>query len=180
MMDPSTSTKKKALTDYEKKLLAFYGKCFICESTKIVIYFVIFHFLGLTKEFLAALIFMAMLRISGGGLHFKHYLSCLFASFLLLGLAILAGIYVFLPLPVMLLLSLGCLVAAYRLVPIQAPTRPDATKQLIRSSKRHTAVKIILIMILICIFPKNVFINIGFWTLVIHAVQLAIAKGRRK
>lgn len=179
-MDTNSTTKKKSLTDYEKKLLAFYGMCLVCESTKVAIYFVIFHWLGLTKEFIAALIFMAVLRISGGGLHFKHYLSCLFASFLLLGLAILGGIYISLPLPVMLAVSLGCLMAAYRLVPIQAPTRPDATEQLIRSSKRRTAIKILLIYVLICIYPKNRFVNIGFWTLVIHVVQLAIAKERRK
>lgn len=179
-MDTNSTAKKKSLTDYEKKLLAFYGKCFVCESTKMVIYLVIFYLLGLTKEFLTALIFMAVLRISGGGLHFKHYLSCLFASFLLLGLAILGGMYIPLPLPVMLILSLGCLIAAYMLVPIQAPTRPDATEQLIQSSKRHTAIKIILICVLICIYPKNIYVNIGFWTLIIHVVQLAIAKGRRK
>lgn len=179
-MDTSSSAKKKTLTDYEKKLLAFYGMCFVCEATKVAIYFVIFYLLGLTKQFIAALIFMAMLRISGGGLHFKHYLSCLFVSFLLLGLAILSGIYIKLPLPFMLLLSLGCLIAAYKLVPIQAPTRPDATEQLIQSSKRHTAIKILLIIALICIRPKNLYVNIGFWTLVIHVVQLAIAKERRK
>ncbi len=179
-MDTNSTGKKKSLTDYEKKLLAFYGMCFVCESTKIAIYFVIFYIAGFTKEFIAALCFMAMLRISGGGLHFKHYLSCLFASFLLLGLAILGGIYLFLPLPVMLVLSLGCLLAAYQLVPIQAPTRPDATEQLIQTSKRHTAVKILLICALICIYPKNIYVNIGFWTLVIHVVQLVIAKERRK
>ena len=179
-MDTNSTAKKKALTDYEKKLLAFYGIGFLCESTKVAIYFVIFHFLGLTKEFFAALIFMAVLRTSGGGLHFKHYLSCLFASFLLLGLAMLGGMYILLPFPVMLILSLGCLIAAYMLVPIQAPTRPDATEQLIQSSKRHTAIKILLIIALICIRPKNLYVNIGFWTLVIHVVQLAIAKERRK
>lgn len=179
-MDTNSTAKKKTLTDYEKKLLAFYGIGFLCESTKVAIYFVIFHFLGLTKEFLAALIFMAVLRISGGGLHFKHYISCLFASFLLLGLAILTGIYIFIPLPFMLIASLACLVAAYKLVPFQAPTRPAATEQLIQSAKRHTAIKIILICVLICIYPKNVYVNIGFWTLVIHVVQLAIAKERRK
>ena len=175
-----SENKKQSLTVYEKKLLSFYCLGFFCESSKAIIYYIVFHFLGFQKEYVIALLLMATLRISGGGLHFKNYFSCLLVSFIFLSLAILGGLILYIPLPVMIFLCMMCLITAYKLVPIQAPTRPGASEQLINSAKSHTAVKIILITVFICLFHNNIYGNIGFWTLIIHVVQLTIAKKWRK
>lgn len=164
------------LSEYEKKLIKFYIQCLISEGSKILIYFFFFHALGLTLPYLAALAFLAIFRVSGGGLHFKNYITCLIVSFLFLGSAVfLRNCYpepVFLRYAAIWIYTILCCI----LVPIQAPTRPDATSLLIQKSKRRTLCCCMLLLVLIIIFPSNPYINIGYWTLMIHTVQLMIAR----
>lgn len=170
----------KELTAYEKRLREYYWKCFISEFSKVLIFLIIFALLNLTKEYIVALFFLMILRNNGGGLHCKHYLSCLMVSFVfLVGSIILALLIV--PAPAFILISLLiCLPIVYYLVPITSDNRPPATSEQVKKSKRNTSIILILFILLICICPNTIYLNIGYWTVILHIFQLIIARQLRR
>lgn len=165
----------KEYSEYEKELQEYYWKCFISEFSKIIIFLLIFIFLNLTKEYIAALLYLMLLRNNGGGLHCKHYVSCLLVSFTFLFGSILLAMYVT---PPQIFIYISILLSAligYHLVPITSTNRPAATFEQVKKSKRTTTVIILLFFILLCICPHNTYIYIGYWTIILHIFQLIIA-----
>lgn len=167
--------KTKELSEYEKKLQEYYWKCFISEFSKIIIFLIVFMLLGFTKEYVAALFYLMVLRNNGGGLHCKNYISCLLVSFTFLCGSILLGTYAAPPQTLLYTVTLFCAATGYYLVPITSDNRPAATPEQVKKSKRNTVVAILLFFVLICICPLNTYICIGYWTIVLHIFQLVIA-----
>ena len=169
------SKSKRELTERERKLNEYYWKCFLSEFSKICIFLVIFILLGLTKEYLFALLYLMMLRNNGGGLHCKHYTSCLLVSFTFLYSSIMLAIYI-VPTKLVACTSIFlCALIGYLLVPVTSSNRPTATLEQITKSKRNTLIIIILFFTLICLCPYNTYILIGYWTVILHILQLCIA-----
>ncbi len=175
MSDATCQAKKQELTPYEKKLMMFYVKAMISEISKTIIFAIIFYAMGLLREFGAALFFLLLYRTSSGGLHCKTYLGCLFLSFGFFFLGMLLGIYIWVPIYIIIPATLILAVSAYLLSPVQAPTRPPLEESLIKKAKQQTIIKISIFLILACLFSNNVYICIGFWLLVLHVLQLYIA-----
>lgn len=169
------SKRKKELTERQRKLNEYYWKCFLSEFSKICIFLVIFILLGLTKEYLFALLYLMMLRNNGGGLHCKHYTSCLLVSFTFLYSSIMLAIYLVPAKPVACTSILLCALLGYLFVPVTSSNRPAATSEQITKSKRNTIIIILLFFILICFCPFNTYILIGYWTVILHILQLIIA-----
>lgn len=160
---------------YQKKLREYYIKAFVSEVSKIIIFLIIFLVLDLVKEYFIALLALMLLRNHGGGLHFKHYISCLAVSFLFLFLSIQLALTCQ---PGHLIISFSILICAalgYVLVPVTSSNRPPATEQQKKHSKRNTLLIILTFFILICVCPLNLYVYIGFWTTVLHILQLIIA-----
>lgn len=169
------SKSKRELTERERKLNEYYWKCFLSEFSKICIFLVIFILLGLTKEYLFALLYLMMLRNNGGGLHCKHYTSCLLVSFTFLYSSIMLAIYI-VPTKLVACTSIFlCALIGYLLAPVTSSNRPTATPEQITKSKRNTLIIIILFFTLICLCPYNTYILIGYWTVILHILQLCIA-----
>lgn len=175
MKDATCQTEKVEMTPYQKKMMIFFFKCIGSELSKTAIFFVIFFLIGLASEFWAALFFMMLYRTSSGGLHCKSYLSCLALSFLILFSGVMLGIYVPVGLLIIVPATLIMAVIAYYLSPVQAPTRPPLEERLVKRAKKRTFISIMIFLVLALIFPKSVYIGIGFWLLVLHDVQLYIA-----
>ena len=163
------------MTPYQKKMMIFFFKCIGSELSKTAIFFFIFSLMGLASEFWSALFFMMLYRTSSGGLHCKSYLSCLALSFLILFSGVMLGIYVPVSLLIIVPATLIMAVIAYYLSPVQAPTRPPLEERLVKRAKKRTFISIMIFLVLALIFPKSVYIGIGFWLLVLHDVQLYIA-----
>ena len=85
------------------------------------------------------------------------------------------GIYVPVSLLIIVPATLIMAVIAYYLSPVQAPTRPPLEERLVKRAKKRTFISIMIFLVLALIFPKSVYIGIGFWLLVLHDVQLYIA-----
>lgn len=168
-------TTSKELTEYEKKLQEYYWKCFISEFSKIIFFFLFFTLLGFTKEYFVALLSLMLLRNNGGGLHCKHYISCLLVSFLFLFGSILLAIYITPPRSIICISTLICILPGYYLVPITSCNRPAATPLQIKKSKFRTLILLSLFFILVCICPANRYLYIGFWTVILHIAQLTLA-----
>lgn len=169
------SINKRELTERERKLNEYYWKCFLSEFSKVCIFLVIFIFLDLTQEYLFALLYLMILRNSGGGLHCKHYTSCLLVSFMFLYSSIMLAIHIMPTKPVACTSIFLCALLGYCLVPITSSNRPAATPEQITKSKRNTIIIILLFFILICFCPYNTYILIGYWTVILHIIQLIIA-----
>lgn len=162
-------------TEYEKKMIEYYRKCFISEFSKICIFFLIFLLLGLIPEYLIALFALIILRGNGGGLHFNHYISCLIVSFAFLYISIILSIYVVPSRPGMFISLPLCILIGYHLVPITSSNRPPATSEQVTKSKRCTLIVLLAFSLLICICPGTKFIYICYWTIILHILQLIIA-----
>ncbi len=175
-----SQTKKSAISDYEKQLRKYYFLCFISEFSKIIIFLLVFMAAGLTKEYFAALFALMVLRNNGGGLHFKHYISCLIVSFSFLCGSILLALFVTPPQIIVCAGILFCIPVGYCFAPITSSNRPAATPEQIKKSKRNTSIILSLFFILCCICPPNTWLYIGFWTVILHIAQLGIAYAARR
>ena len=180
MNNVMTTEEKRELTPYEKKLLIFFLKCIASELSKIVIFSIIFSILGLTKEFISALFFLMIFRTSSGGIHCHSYLGCLCVSFLILSSGMALGMFVYLPISIMIILTITIKNIIYRLAPVQSKTRPPLEERLVLKAKRRSSMSVVLYLILLVVCGLNTFTNIGFWLLVLHIVQLYIANKIRR
>lgn len=166
--------------EYQKQLAKYLFQCIFSEGSKILIFSILFFTWGLFPEFLNALILLILLRTNGGGIHCKHYSSCFLLSFSMLFGNILLAHQLILPAPVMIALSLACMIPGYRMVPVPSANRPAVTRTVVLKSKRNTLLILLALSILICRFPDQLFIRIGFWAIILHITQLSIAVIIRK
>lgn len=164
------------LAEYRKAMKKYYIECAIVEGSKIVIYLIIFAALHMLPEYLIALTALFLVRTSGGGLHCKHYCSCLVLSFLLLYGSIYLGLNVLIPNKYALILLIICAWFGYKLVPVVSANRPEPEPEGIIQSKNQTLIILLFFCILACIYPDNKYFNICIWTIYIHIIQLLIAK----
>lgn len=169
------SKNKRELTEREKKLNEYYWKCFLSEFSKMCIFLVIFLFIDLTREYFFALLYLMVLRNNGGGLHCKHYISCLLVSFAFLYSSILLAIHVTPAKPFACISVLLCTLLGYLSVPITSSNRLPATPVQIAKCKRNTTIIMLLFFVLICLCHYNTYILIGYWTIILHILQLIIA-----
>ncbi len=162
--------------EYQKKLKIYYLKCLFSELSKIVIFFVFFFLTKQQLEYWVALFALMLLRSIGGGLHFKHYLSCLFVSFLFLYVSILLSNLLHVTPNTKSLLLILSGIYGYYLVPITSSNRPPATGRQIIKCKYRTLIIILLFSNLIYFCPNEIITDICFWTVILHIIQLTIAK----
>lgn len=162
------------LTVYEKKLKEYYWKCFISEFSKVLIFLTIFALLDLLPEYLIALLSLIPLRNHGGGLHCKHYLSCLLVSFSFLSASIFFATYLVPSKSFIFISTLTCALIGYCLVPITSRNRPPATFEQCKKSKKNTTIIILFFLLLLCICPHNTYLYICYWTVILHIFQLII------
>lgn len=177
-MNEEKNTKPKSDKDieYEKKLRNYIFQALFMEISKIVIFLIIAIYLNLVTEYLVALLILMLLRHNGGGLHFKHYFSCLIVSFIFVYSSIFLGLYAQ-PSRLFLMLSvLICILPGYYLVPITSTNRPAATETQIKKSKKYTTYILLLFFCTVCYAPLNKYIYIGYWTTILHIFQLIIAR----
>lgn len=161
---------------YKAAIKKYLLQCLLTEGSKIILFFIIFTFFGVTVQYIIALLVLMMVRCNGGGLHCKHYISCFLLSLFVLATCIICGMHLpiqkFLAIPVLIICSL----LGYLAVPIVSSNRPEPDEQLIRQSKKRTTGIILIYCILICICPYHQYLNIGTWTIIIHILQLLFAK----
>lgn len=166
---------KRKLTERERKLNEYYWKCFLSEFSKVCIFLIIFSIGGLSKEYFFALLYLILLRKNGGGLHFKHYISCLLVSFIFLYSSIMLAIHIIPNKNIACINVLLCALLSYFLVPVTSSNRPPATQNQIYKCKQNSIILILLFFLLLCICPFNTYILIGYWTINLHILQLIAA-----
>lgn len=166
--------------EYQKRLVKYLIQCILSEGSKIIIFSFIFCWIHLFTEFVVSLFLLILLRTNGGGIHFRHYTSCFVVSFLMFLGSILGATHIPLVYPIMVIVTLLCLIAGYLLVPITSSNRPPANSTAIKKSKRWTLIITFVSFLLICTFPESLYIKIIFWTILLHITQLLAAKFLQK
>ncbi len=171
--------KPETIGAYEKAVMKFFLFGTLSEISKSIIFYILFYAFGLHREFIASLIFLMAFRIFSGGIHFRKYIHCLLFSFGVFAVNIVLGKYIIIPKFLGVILSLICIAPIYGLTPVQAKTRPKATQKIITNAKRKELIVIMAFVIIYLANNTNVYMNIGLWMLIIHAIQLGVAYIRR-
>lgn len=162
--------------DFEIAKMKYLVVTILSEISKIVLIGLFFLYSQNLTVFLTAAFILCILRINTGGLHFKHYFSCLLASFLIffIGVSILNSIQFtkFIQLAALLL----CIIINYYCAPVVSSFRPIPDGIKIRRAKKQSLAIITLFSMILYVFPQNQYINIGFWMIILQSIQLFAAK----
>lgn len=164
-------------SDYEIKLIKFSLTGIFYDLSKTLIFMIFFYITGKFTEFVFAAVPLILLRTRTGGIHLKKYWSCFLFSMIYFYtvINILPSLITVHPLAVYPVLLI-CAVADYMLGPTTLSKRPDPTESFIKKAKIQSFQVVFIVAILFFIFPNVPYLMVSFWTVVLHSVQLSIAK----
>ena len=172
-------------TNYEIALIKYVIHSIISEFSKLLLLGFFYYSIGKLNMLIASFFLLLLLRFNGGGFHYKHYLSCLTVTFIISLLSISVFPLIQIPnysivIPVLIL----CMITNYKIGPFASPFRPSPNMYLLKSCKNNGFVITLIFIIIVSIFNTNKFIQpyliVGFWTVVLHTIQMIIAKIFRK
>lgn len=156
------------------KEISYSIQAIVSDGSKFILLWIFFRLLNLDQEYFYSFIMTTLLRIFIGGLHFKHYSSCLCFS----------GIYYFLLIRSRQILSFKTasflFLVSTLIIMVLSPQSP-------RSSKRYCRLKtktikmisfvIILVYFILYVVSKNPLHFMGLLTIIFQSLQLVIMKG---
>lgn len=169
---------KYNLSNYQIAQLSFLCKTFSSEISKIFIMGVIFY--KQLPLYLFALLTMLILRCTTGGLHFYTYTGCLLTSIIYIGISIKLLPTVTIPLNIKILLLLLCIIVCNYIGPVPSKYRPPYSQGLIKKYKTIVSTFIFIFTLILYIIPESTYLTVGFWIIILHSLQLLIAKYSRK
>lgn len=167
------------LSNYQVAQIFFLFKTIFSEISKILIMAFLFH--RQLPLYIFALFVMIFIRSFTGGLHFYTYINCLLCSAVYLWLAI----YVLPHIPVafclqIFLLLLSALICNY-IGPVTSKYRPESCKSHFTQCKKLAVGFIVLYTSIMFITPENnTYLCVGFWVIILHSLQLLVAKIQTK
>lgn len=168
------------LSATEKARLNYVFSCIIYEGSKLLLFFLFFGCIHKLDGFFYSFIILLPLRIISGGLHFKHYLSCLFFSFIYFYLVNIILTPFKLPFGISIIILSVCAITNCKIGPITSDSRPQLKVEVIRKGKLNIFIATCYEMILTILFFDTAISTVGFWTIVLHTLQLIIANFRKK
>ena len=163
-------------TDYQIKLIKFSLTGIFYDLSKTLIFMIYFFATGKFIEFMFAAVPLILLRTKTGGIHLKKYWSCFLFSFAYFYtvINILPALITVHPLVVYPIL-LVCAVLDYMIGPI-LNNRPALAESVIKKAKIQSFQVVFVVAVMFFLFPNVSYLIVSLWTIVLHVVQLAIAK----
>lgn len=168
------------LSEKEKARLNYVFACIVYEGSKIILFLLFFTAIHRLKGFLYSMIILLPLRIISGGLHFKHYISCLAFSFGYFYIVNVPLANIMPSLGAAFIILLACIFINYFVGLIVSDKRPTPTDEQIKQAKSRIVIATVYDMILTLLFYDTPLAPVGFWTIVLHSLQLIIGKLRKK
>lgn len=166
------------LSSYQIAQIFFLFKTIASEISKILIMGFLFH--NQLSLYLFALLILLFLRSAMGGLHFYTYVGCLSASTFYLWLAVYILPQIALAKYLQLAALLLCILLCNRIGPIISKYRPDVCKERFEQCKKFITRFLFLYALILYIIPENKYLSVGFWVIILHSLQLAVAKIQKK
>lgn len=168
------------LSSKERKLLIFRAKCMLYDVSKLILFTAFFAMIHKLDSFVFAFLIFYPIRQVSGGLHFKHYASCLVFSFAYMYLAAAVLAPVTLELTAVVPILAVCAVIIYLIGPIRPPSRPALSRQEFEEHRRKALGIVCYESVLIILFFDSRPAGAAYWTIILHALQLVMAFVIRK
>lgn len=165
---------------YEIAQIRYFIMSILSELSKLLLIGFFFFLLHRLTLFMTAAIVLCLLRITTGGVHFRHYVSCLAMSFLIFFIGICVLQPVCLAKPAQLFLLLCCVLINYCCAPVVSCFRPIPDGIKVWHAKIRSFWLITWFSVLLFVFPQNQYINIGFWMIILQTIQLFAAKLQKR
>lgn len=165
---------KYQFNNYQMRQLEYFFKTVLAETSKIIVLLILFH--NEMKACLLTMLLLSLLRTSAGGIHFHTYLGCLCGTIIFFSLSIFVMPSIYFTEPLSIGLLFACGLVNYLLAPITAPGHLQLSNTTIKRAKIKCFVSIQLYAIIMSIIPNNRYLHIGFWIIILHTLQLIIAK----
>ena len=172
-------------SDYEMAIIKYSITALFSELSKIIILSILYAVIGKFDLFLVSSTLLILLRLNGGGYHCKHYITCLLLTAFVTSAAIIFLPLIYIPnYSIVLILLTICLFITYYIGPVPSPFRPEPDTLIIKQCNNKSFITIFLFIIIVSIFNSNIAIRpyliVGFWTIILHTLQLIIAKILKK
>lgn len=165
-------------SDYQMAQLGFLFKTLASEFSKLII--IGLFFTDTLPEYIFVTFALALLRLSTGGLHCHKYISCLCVSFLYVFLCIRVLPLLYIPKLFQMVILFICLLTNYYVGPVTSEIHMPLSKDRANKVKLQAFVIIFFFLVATYIIPENPLITACFWVVVLHTIQLLIAKIRKK
>lgn len=165
-------------SDYQIAVLGYFGKTVASELSKLLIMGIVFRdMLGI---YAFAVMVMMLVRTATGGLHCKRYLSCLMASctYMFLSIVILPMIPVNKVFQMTLLFI--CMLCNYYVGPVTSVVHAPLSENCVKRVKLQAFLIIFFYITLMYIIPENPYMTAGFWVIILHTLQLIVARKIKK
>lgn len=166
------------LSSYQVAQIFFLFKTLSSEISKMLIMGFLFH--DRVSLYIFALLVMVFLRSSMGGLHFYTYAGCLITSILYLWLSIYLLPHIMIAKYLQVAALLLCILICNRIGPVVSKYRPDVCRERFEQCKRFITKFIFCYTLILYIIPENKYLYVGFWVIILHSLQLIVAKIRKK
>lgn len=167
-----------SLSNYQISQIFFLFKTLASELSKIIIMGFIFH--KQLALYFVALFIMLFVRSTMGGLHFYTYWSCLGASIIYLGLAIFILPFIAIPKYLQLAALLLCILVCNYIGPITSKYRPAECQKNFQKCKNFICLFIFVFALITYIMPESRYLTVSFWVIILHSLQLIVAKIRER
>ena len=163
------------LNSKEQKFLVFRVKCILYDISKLILFIAFFAGIHKLSSFIFAFLIFYPIRQISGGLHFKHYFSCLVFSFVYMYLVVAVLSPLTLGLAVVVPILTVCTIVIYVIGPIRPPSRPALSKQEFAEHRKKAFSIVCYEAILIVLFFDSNLASAGYWTIILHTLQLVMA-----
>ena len=163
------------LNSREQKLLIFRAKCILYDISKLILFVAFFAVIHKLSGFVFAFLIFYPIRQISGGLHFKHYFSCLVFSFVYMYLVVVVLSPLTLELAVVVPILAVCAAVVYAIGPMRPPSRPALSKQEFAEYRKKALTIICYEAVLVVLFFDHSLASAGYWTIILHTLQLVIA-----
>lgn len=166
------------LSSYQVAQIFFLLKTIASEISKIAIMSILFH--DKLSLYFFALFVMVFIRSAMGGLHFYTYAGCLITSILYLWMSVYVLPCIAIPKYLQILALFLCILICNYVGPITSKYRPKECEKHFEQCKKFVTVFIFFYALILYIVPENNYLNVGFWVIILHSLQLIAAKIRKK
>lgn len=167
-------TESKKYTRYQVQKMMYVIKTLSADISKVIILGIIFH--KYFTLYLAAMIILFPLRSFSGGLHSSTYIGCFLTSLTYFTLSIIILPPITIGFSAKVLLLTACMVLCEWVGPVTSKYRPPLSPAKKSICKSITTTSIFIFIFLANIFPASPYTTVGFWVVILHALQLIIAK----
>ena len=163
-------------SDYQIAQIRYTLSSILSEISKLIIMAAFVITIDKFSLYVAGAFVLCLLRSYTGGLHFHHYISCFFVSFLIMicGVCLLPLLPITKPIQI---LTLGiCIVCNYHYAPVVSKYRPIPNGIVIKKSKKQSFLVVGIFAFILFVTPDNPYTLTGFWMIVLQSLQLVLAK----